>query len=436
MKILAHPRTQVLWLRAQLPLALLVALLQRTPIVRVAAVAEELVIASPLGAVLRSTVAAVASLGALHTLAGATTFFSASSGGTVSNPGPLSLKVGTQVPLIAFGVNDTINIASWKIGGTLPPGVQLASQQGGDPLSGPGKLQAPVTMTGDPNDPYGGGAVGTTTTTPFLTGTPTTAGTYTVTFQAWEFADLTGLSTNTFSYQINVAADTTNTNVAPAISAQPQTQTVAAGATVTFSITVTGTPTPTVVWNKNGSAISGATGTTLTLPSVSATVPSDSATDAGTYTAVATNAAGAVTSNAATLTVSTPATTAPSVASQPGAQTIAAGSTVVFNVGATGSGALTYQWRKDGADLAGATGATLILSNATVAQAGAYSVVVRNSAGTATSNTAALTVSTVPPPPSAGSSTFPSSPSPAPAPRRSPSARPSAARAPAARSRS
>src|SRR5207248_2070621 len=98
--------------------------------------------------------------------------------------------------------------------------------EGGPSLSGPGKLQAPLNMTVDPNDPYGGGTAGTTTTTPFLTGMPTQAGTYTVTFQAWEFADLTGLASNTFSYQINVAADTTQTNVAPAISAQPQAQAV------------------------------------------------------------------------------------------------------------------------------------------------------------------------------------------------------------------
>ena len=52
--------------------ATLVALLQRTPILRVAAVADELVASSPVGAVLKSAAALVASLGAIDSMAGAT----------------------------------------------------------------------------------------------------------------------------------------------------------------------------------------------------------------------------------------------------------------------------------------------------------------------------------------------------------------------------
>lgn len=85
--------------------------------------------------------------------------------------------------------------------------------------------------------------------------------------------------------------------------------------------------------------------------------------------------------------------TAPSFTSQPRSVTIASGSTVVFSAPATG--VPTYQWRKDGTNLAGATGATLVINNATAANAGVYSVVATNSVGATTSNSATLTVSTV-----------------------------------------
>jgi hypothetical protein len=54
------------WLN--LPGAFLIALLQRTPVLRVASTAGEITRASPVGAVLRAAVATAASLGALHSL--------------------------------------------------------------------------------------------------------------------------------------------------------------------------------------------------------------------------------------------------------------------------------------------------------------------------------------------------------------------------------
>jgi uncharacterized repeat protein (TIGR01451 family) len=83
---------------------------------------------------------------------------------------------------------------------------------------------------------------------------------------------------------------------------------------------------------------------------------------------------------------------APVVTSQPSSQTLMPGSTERFTVGATGTAPLTYQWRKDGVDIAGATNATLLLTNVQSAQAGAYSVVVSNIAGSATSVVATLSV--------------------------------------------
>ncbi len=81
---------------------------------------------------------------------------------------------------------------------------------------------------------------------------------------------------------------------------------------------------------------------------------------------------------------------APVILTQPAGRTAAAGGTTYFYVVASGSPTPTYQWRKDGVALAGATGSLLVRSNVSAADVGSYTVVVTNSAGTATSAPAAL----------------------------------------------
>ena len=72
---------------------------------------------------------------------------------------------------------------------------------------------------------------------------------------------------------------------------------------------------------------------------------------------------------------------------------ICAGTSVTFTATPTNEGASpTYQWKKDGVAIAGATQATLSLNNVLANQAGNYSVVITNSAGTVTSNYGALEV--------------------------------------------
>ncbi len=80
------------------------------------------------------------------------------------------------------------------------------------------------------------------------------------------------------------------------------------------------------------------------------------------------------------------------IATQPTAQTISTGGTAVFNVIATG--ATSYQWKLNGAAISGATTATLVIRNATSANAGTYTVDAISSAGTVTSTAATLTLST------------------------------------------
>lgn len=79
------------------------------------------------------------------------------------------------------------------------------------------------------------------------------------------------------------------------------------------------------------------------------------------------------------------------ITAQPQAQGVCMGSAVTFTIGATGSG-ITYQWRKDGVNLTGATNNTYAISNAVTADAGAYDVVITNACGIVISNVANLSV--------------------------------------------
>jgi len=101
------------------------------------------------------------------------------------------------------------------------------------------------------------------------------------------------------------------------------------------------------------------------------------------------NGGGSVTSNNATLTVKTP----PMITTQPANTTVKAGKTAKFTVTATGTAPLSYQWRKNGANITGATKASYTTPSTTTADNGAlFSVVVTNSIGSVTSNNATLTV--------------------------------------------
>ncbi|WP_415909992.1 MBG domain-containing protein [Oleiharenicola sp. Vm1] len=91
---------------------------------------------------------------------------------------------------------------------------------------------------------------------------------------------------------------------------------------------------------------------------------------------------------------------APAITTAPVAQTVAAGDTASFTVAASGSSPLTYQWRKNGTAISGnatATSAILTLANVQPGDAGSYDVVVTNSAGSATSSAATLTVTAAAP---------------------------------------
>src|SRR5581483_10263638 len=92
------------------------------------------------------------------------------------------------------------------------------------------------------------------------------------------------------------------------------------------------------------------------------------------------------------INISPAAAVAPVITTQPQGATVTVGGSATFAAAASGSPAPAYQWKKDGSGLPGATNATLTLGNVQLADAGSYAVDATNSAGTATSTSAVLTV--------------------------------------------
>jgi Immunoglobulin domain len=90
------------------------------------------------------------------------------------------------------------------------------------------------------------------------------------------------------------------------------------------------------------------------------------------------------------------ATSAPTITMQPANETVAAGQAATFSVVANGSPSPTYQWRKNGANISGATSTSYVTPATALADGGAtFDVVVSNSAGSVMSAAATLMVNSV-----------------------------------------
>ena len=187
-------------------------------------------------------------------------------------------------------------------------------------------------------------------------------------------------------------------NTPPSITTQPVAQSACTGGSVTFSVGATGS-TLSYQWRKgttnlsNGGNISGANSANLVINPVGA---GDIAAD---YNVVITGTCTppTTTSNSVALTVGAGV----SISTQPTSQTVCAGSNVTLSV--TASGATSYQWMKgavnlsNGGNVSGATTSSLVLTNVSATDAGAYNVSVGAGCGSPTlSNTAVLTVNALP----------------------------------------
>lgn len=151
-------------------------------------------------------------------------------------------------------------------------------------------------------------------------------------------------------------------------------------------MTASGDPPLTFQWQKNGTDIAGATKVFYITP------PTTLADNGSLYSVTVTDNAGSIVSRDALLTVE-PNDTSPTIVTQPADTTVTAGQPAVFNVTASGSVPLSYQWHKNGVDIPRATRSSYRTKPTTSRDNGAlFSVTVSNSSGSVLSANAVLTV--------------------------------------------
>ncbi|HKQ38837.1 MAG TPA: immunoglobulin domain-containing protein, partial [Verrucomicrobiae bacterium] len=173
-------------------------------------------------------------------------------------------------------------------------------------------------------------------------------------------------------------------NVPAGVIGQPTSQQVIAGDSATFTVTAEGTAPIRYRWQKEGTNI-------ITATNASYNISSATTNHAGDYRCVVSNAFGMATSLVATLTVFP----VPVITAQPQSQTVLAGGSVTFRVGA--ENATAFQWRKANANIPGANQSTYTLNPVGTNDAGGYRVVLTNQYGAVTSLLATLTVNVLSP---------------------------------------
>ena len=220
-----------------------------------------------------------------------------------------------------------------------------------------------------------------------ITGIPTSAVTTNLYISAVDAKGGYVFTTN-IHFSISAAA-----SLPPVITNQPVSLTNLLGATARFSVTNGGSAPLKYQWYFNtNTPLLNATNTSLSLTNVQFT-------NAGTYSVIITNPAGAATSAPARLTVwQAPVITAP----PPAVLALLAGQSAAISVTASGTPAVTFQWVKDNGSLAnggvygGALTSTLTLTGVSTGNSGSYSVVITNSAGAVTSSVTAVSIALPP----------------------------------------
>lgn len=173
----------------------------------------------------------------------------------------------------------------------------------------------------------------------------------------------------------------------PLITQDPISQTASTGATAVLFAEVAGVAPITFQWIKDGSPIteseriSGATSAVLFIGEAELG-------DAGSYILEATGADGAVSSQAAVLTLATP----PKITAQPQRQAVGEGEPAHFSVSATSSSPLSFQWMFNGQPIVGATASIYTVAAASSEWVGQYSVRVSDAATSIMSEPAVLSL--------------------------------------------
>ena len=169
--------------------------------------------------------------------------------------------------------------------------------------------------------------------------------------------------------------------LAPSIHIHPVGTELTPGAAYRLEAAAGGSTPLSFQWQKDGTNLTGAVGTSLSLSNITTG-------DAGSYAIVVANASGSVTSRLAVITLPG----GPTITKQPVSQTVPLTGTATFEVGASGPPTLAYQWYFNGDAIPGANGPVYQLANVQTNNAGDYSVVVSNLFGKIVSDSAKLTV--------------------------------------------
>ncbi|NOT30822.1 MAG: immunoglobulin domain-containing protein [Planctomycetes bacterium] len=167
----------------------------------------------------------------------------------------------------------------------------------------------------------------------------------------------------------------------PTIFDDPDAASVCVGGPATFSVGATPflAPIGFYQWRKNGVSIPGATASSYTIPSTVAG-------DGGTYDVLVTDGCGTALSAPALLDF-----TGAVVGTHPAPQNVSAGDAAAFFITATGTGPITYSWRKNGVPLVPAqTSNLLLIYPVHVSDVGTYDCVATDLCGPGISNTAVL----------------------------------------------
>lgn len=192
------------------------------------------------------------------------------------------------------------------------------------------------------------------------------------------------------------------TSPLPVIISQPTNQTGVLGGRVTFGlgVTINGVAPSqnsnlTILWYFNGQQLN-INGIKYTVNGGGLTVNNLTTADVGNYYALLISAGGIVTSNTAALALGTAAV--PTITRHPTSQNVLQGGSVSFSIEASGTPTPNYQWQRNGVNVpsgtVGANSSTLLVPGASSAQAGTYTCIVTNGAGSVTSAVATLTITT------------------------------------------
>lgn len=248
--------------RAQVGIFILVALLQRTPVIKYVLQFEK-AINAPIAKLLSAFTLTAAAMGELHAQTGSTQF-------SIVPASPADAMVGVQFNL-AFTITGTPEeVQSWQVTGDIPPGLSVPNLVGDTLNNGTGTI----------------------------TGTPTTAGSYSISIQPWDRLNLSGDTTTARTIVINVAAPPLPDP--PAILRNPSSTRVPIGGRAQFFFESIG-EVDSIQWLKDDVALTGETSQTLI-------VQDATESDEGIYTVEVTNAAGTATSSGGTLTIDDEAT--------------------------------------------------------------------------------------------------------------------------------